>query len=106
MFAPSGASEPKGFAADAEGGAGGRPAVAEQLADRCSAIAADKGLSKRESEVFRYLARGYTQAYIAEQLFISENTVRTHVRRIHAKLGVSSRSELLELVDLPDQTDG
>ncbi len=106
MFAPSGASEPKDFAADAEGGAGGRPAVAEQLADRCSAIAADKGLSKRESEVFRYVARGHTQAYIAEQLFISENTVRTHVRRIHAKLGVSSRSELLELVDLPDQTDG
>ncbi|MDD7368543.1 MAG: helix-turn-helix transcriptional regulator [Berryella intestinalis] len=68
-------------------------------------IAADKGLSKREGEAFRYLARGHTQAYIAEQLFISENTVRTHVRRIHAKLGVSSRSELLELVDLPDQTD-
>ena len=48
-----------------------------------------------------YLGRGYNHGYIARKLFVSENTVRTHVRHIYAKLGVSSREELLDLIDDP-----
>ncbi len=51
------------------------------------------GLSPRESEVLNILAEGRTDRDIASRLFISERTVHVHVRRILAKLGVSSRTE-------------
>ena len=50
-------------------------------------------LSGRELEVLRHLGDLYTTEEIAAQLFISANTVRTHVRRILEKLGVSRRYE-------------
>jgi DNA-binding CsgD family transcriptional regulator len=51
------------------------------------------GLSPREQEVLNILAEGRTDRDIATRLFISERTVHVHVRRILAKLGVSSRTE-------------
>lgn len=57
------------------------------------------GLSKREIDVFRYLAMGYNAQIIAEKLFISWNTVRGHSRNIYTKLGVHSRAEVMSLVD-------
>jgi len=51
------------------------------------------GLSKREREVLDCLARGMTSAQIADDLFISENTVKTHVRHILEKLEASNRAE-------------
>jgi DNA-binding CsgD family transcriptional regulator len=51
------------------------------------------GLSPREREVLDILAEGRTDRDIATRLFISERTVHVHVRRILAKLGVSSRTE-------------
>jgi DNA-binding CsgD family transcriptional regulator len=51
------------------------------------------GLSPREQEVLNILAQGRTDRDIAGRLFISERTVHVHVRRILAKLGVSSRTE-------------
>lgn len=56
-------------------------------------------LSGREFEILKYLDRGHSMIYIAEKLFISESTVRTHVKHIYAKLGVHSREELFELMD-------
>lgn len=50
-------------------------------------------LSGRELDVLRCLARGRTTSQIAEELFISENTVKTHVRHILEKLEVSNRAE-------------
>jgi two-component system nitrate/nitrite response regulator NarL len=50
-------------------------------------------LSDREIEVLRKLAHGYTTAQIAAELFISENTVKTHVRHILEKMEVSNRAE-------------
>jgi ATP/maltotriose-dependent transcriptional regulator MalT len=49
-------------------------------------------LSPREVEVLRLLADGASNATIAETLFISPNTVKTHVARLLAKLGVTSRT--------------
>lgn len=63
------------------------------------AIADRFSLSKRESEVFSYLARGRTIAYISKELFLSEHTVRTHVRHIYEKMDVHSRQELLDLTE-------
>ena len=51
------------------------------------------GLSPREHEVLLILAEGRTDRDIAARLFISERTVHVHVRRILAKLRVSSRTE-------------
>lgn len=50
-------------------------------------------LSKREMDVLNCLARGMTSAQIASELFISENTVKTHVRHILEKLEASNRAE-------------
>jgi len=52
-------------------------------------------LSRREAEVLRLLARGYSNKEIARDLHIGEETVRTHVRRIIAKLGVQRRTQAI-----------
>ena len=44
------------------------------------------------------IARGNSVARIAEMLVVSENTVRTHSKRIYTKLGIHKRQELIELV--------
>lgn len=54
---------------------------------------APSGLSDREEAVWRLLADGATNAQIAHRLFISEATVKSHVRRIFRKLGVDSRAQ-------------
>ena len=53
-------------------------------------------LSRREIEVARLAAKGYTNAQIAEALFISTETVKSHMNAIFEKLGISSRKELME----------
>jgi DNA-binding NarL/FixJ family response regulator len=50
------------------------------------------GLTKREAEVLRLIARGLTNADIAAQLVISPLTVNAYLRSIYSKLGVSSRT--------------
>ena len=50
-------------------------------------------LSKREIDVLRTMARGYTNNRIAEELFITEQTVKNHVSSIFSKLGVETRVE-------------
>jgi DNA-binding NarL/FixJ family response regulator len=52
-----------------------------------------EGLTVREMEVLALLARGVTARTTAEQLFISEATVRSHRNRIYQKLGLRSRSD-------------
>jgi DNA-binding NarL/FixJ family response regulator len=52
-------------------------------------------LSKREQEVLKYIALGYTHQEIADTLFISVKTVDTYKSRIMEKLNVSKRSELV-----------
>ena len=50
-------------------------------------------LTRRELQVLQALARGLTNRAIADELVISENTVKNHVRRLFEKLGVGSRTE-------------
>jgi DNA-binding CsgD family transcriptional regulator len=57
------------------------------------------GLSAREADVFRLLARGRNRTNISKTLFISDNTTRTHMRNIYRKLGVHSQQVLLDLLD-------
>jgi two-component system nitrate/nitrite response regulator NarL len=53
----------------------------------------DSGLSLREMEVLECLSQGLTTAQIATELYISENTVKTHVRHILEKLEAANRAE-------------
>ena len=53
----------------------------------------DNPLSQRELEVLQLIALGSSNQQIAEQLFISLHTVKTHARRIHSKLGVERRTQ-------------
>lgn len=66
---------------------------------RCNAVARRYQLTPREGEVLALLARGRTSPIIQEKLVVSQNTVRTHVRHIYAKLNVHSQQELINLVD-------
>ncbi|MGZ4503196.1 MAG: response regulator transcription factor, partial [Nocardioidaceae bacterium] len=52
-------------------------------------------LSPREREVLNELARGSTYSDIAANLFVSENTVKTHISSLYAKLSARRRSEAL-----------
>jgi DNA-binding NarL/FixJ family response regulator len=56
-------------------------------------INSQNGLSKREEEILAYLARGYLYKEIAELLFISVDTVRSHIRHIYEKLQVKTRTQ-------------
>jgi LuxR family transcriptional regulator, maltose regulon positive regulatory protein len=53
----------------------------------------DTLLSHRELEVLELIAQGHSNQQIAERLFISLHTVKTHARRIHSKLGVQRRTQ-------------
>jgi len=59
-----------------------------------SARRAENPLTAREMEVARLAAEAFTNRQIAETLFISENTVKTHLARVLQKLGFSHRVEL------------
>lgn len=52
-------------------------------------------LSRREIEVARLAAKGYTNAQIAQTLYISSETVKRHMASIFEKLGIESRKELM-----------
>jgi len=76
-----------GFVLDAF--AGGPPAAEVSEADDDL-----DALTKREKEVLRHLARGYTYKEIAQQLTISVKTVETHASAVLRKLQLSNRNEL------------
>lgn len=61
----------------------------------------NQGLTRRESQIAALIGQGKTNKQIAQDLGISENTVKTIMKRLYHKLGVHSRSELIrELYDL------
>jgi DNA-binding CsgD family transcriptional regulator len=71
----------------------------DKVREACDRVSSEFGLTPREAEILRYLGRGYGASYLATVMSIKENTVRSHVRNIYSKLDVSSRTELLSLID-------
>jgi len=71
------------------------PRVAAGL-DALRRATGSDGLSPRETEVLRLLALGHTNPEIAAKLHLSRRTVETHRARIHRKLGLRTRAELVQ----------
>jgi DNA-binding NarL/FixJ family response regulator len=70
------------------------PRVASGLDALQRALGGD-GLSPRETEIVRIIALGHTSAEIACELHLSRRTVETHRSRIHNKLGLQTRAEVV-----------
>lgn len=66
---------------------------------RCEALAADCGLTNRESDILYLLAQGRDVTSICETLFLSKNTVKSYQKTIYSKLGVHSKQEIIDLVN-------
>ena len=69
------------------------PQVAAQLAEHFS----DESLTAREVDVLRHIAGGNRNRDIAERLFISEETVKVHIKHIMEKLGASDRTQAVAI---------
>ena len=57
-------------------------------------------LSKREVEVLTLISKGFTNSEISEQLFVSQNTVKTHIKNIYLKLDVKNRIQALKKIGI------
>ena len=60
----------------------------------CAKAARTYDLTRREEDVLRLLVAGRTAPQIAEELVVSPNTVKTHVRNLYRKLGINRRADL------------
>lgn len=69
------------------------PAIASQLAEHMS----DESLTEREVEVLRLVADGNKNRDIAKKLFISEETVKVHIKHIMEKLGATDRTQAVAI---------
>ena len=67
--------------------------IAAQLAEHMS----DEGLTARETEVLRKVAEGNRNRDIGERLFISEDTVKVHIKHIMEKLGAGDRTQAVAI---------
>ena len=72
--------------------------VDSSLRKQCHQLAKQFLLSPREEEVLNLLIRGRSGLFIQESLYLSKSTVKTHIRHIYTKIGVSSRQQLLDKV--------
>jgi DNA-binding CsgD family transcriptional regulator len=57
----------------------------------------DLGITRRELDILELIARGMSNREIAEKLFVSENTVKTHSSRVFDKLGAKRRTQAVQL---------
>jgi ATP/maltotriose-dependent transcriptional regulator MalT len=75
-------------------------ALAQRVAASPPAAQAEEypfGLTAREVEVLRLVAEGLTDPQIAQRLFVSRNTVNSHLRAVYGKLGVNTRAAAARL---------
>lgn len=76
------------------------PAAPMEVDVVCREMIEEFGLSEREGEILRLIARGKTANAIAEKLVISPHTVNTHIRHIYDKTQIRKRGELIDYINL------
>ena len=70
----------------------------QDLEERCAVVAAQCGITARETEVLVLLASGRNVPYLCKELCIAESTARHHVGSIYRKLGVFDRQGMLDVI--------
>ena len=75
----------------------GKKRIPEEVAATLAEHVADEALTEREREVLRLVADGNRNRDIAERLFISEETVKAHVKHIMEKLGANDRTQAVAI---------
>ena len=75
----------------------GKKRVPAEVASHLAEHMSDEALTAREIDVLRHIAGGNRNRDIAERLFISEETVKVHVKHIMEKLGASDRTEAVAI---------
>jgi len=75
----------------------GKKRVPAQVAAHLAEHLSDEALTEREMDVLRHIAGGNRNRDIAELLFISEETVKVHIRHIMEKLGASDRTQAVAI---------
>jgi DNA-binding CsgD family transcriptional regulator len=73
------------------------PAVAGKPFEVDESKREDLGITRRELEILGLIAQGMSNREIAEKLFVSENTVKTHSSRVFDKLGAKRRTQAVQL---------
>lgn len=64
----------------------------QSIIERCK-------LTRREAEIFELFAAGRDSGYIREKLYISRDTVHTHLKHIYQKLGIHSKREMFDMIE-------
>jgi DNA-binding NarL/FixJ family response regulator len=75
----------------------GRKQIPQQVAAHLAEHFSDEALTEREVDVLRHVSGGNRNRDIAERLFISEETVKVHVKHIMEKLGASDRTQAVAI---------
>jgi DNA-binding NarL/FixJ family response regulator len=75
----------------------GRKRIPSDVAAQLAEHAGEETLTPREVEVLRHIAEGNRNKDIADRLFISEETVKVHVKHVMDKLGASDRTEAVAI---------
>jgi ATP/maltotriose-dependent transcriptional regulator MalT len=73
------------------------PVPATQTFVRNDSKIAELGITPRELEILEHIAGGKSTREIAETLFVSENTVKTHASRLFSKLSVNRRTQAVDV---------
>ena len=81
----------------------GRFIISESMVDKLVELLIQKSefpinflISDRELEVLNLIQNGYSNSQIGKHLFLSENTIKTHIKHIYKKMSVSNRREAIE----------
>jgi DNA-binding NarL/FixJ family response regulator len=75
----------------------GKKSIPAAIATRLAEHLADEALTAREIEILRCVAEGYRNREIAERLFISEETVKIHIKHVMDKLGATHRTQAVTI---------
>jgi len=70
-------------------------AFGEPVASAPPSVSIAESLTEREHEILQHIAAGLSNKAIEEKLFISKNTVRTHIKNLYSKLNVNGRTQAI-----------
>lgn len=73
-----------------------RQTSSPSLAEQCAYVARALDLTRREEEILELLIKGMKQQEVADELFVSANTIKTHTRNLYRKMGVKTKESLVE----------